>query len=290
MSVFFVSGELAYRSVLSIQERLFDRFISWLAFQLNTSITLEENILLNGTLLFAFFGIFFGLLWWIIDALYYSGYILKSVEKQLIKPVELIDLSIKLKVIILFIIVIPIPYLVFFIEFEDGETVPMVVLTMIMCWVFIPLGLILSEEIGRLGNIERKFYPNQGIWETAKNFLKLHLILSLYFALVCGLSSKLLFGDRVGILGVAIGLMGGMALVPDKIKEGGVAVIRHVALRIVIWLSGSGPWNYRQFLDYAKARRLLKKLDGGTYAFCDPSLREYFANHYERTLPDCKKN
>ena len=57
---------------------------------------------------------------------------------------------------------------------------------------------------------------------------------------------------------------------------GGVAVTAHFLLRVLLWRTGSFPWGYIDFLDYAAERILLRKIGGG-YMFVHIQLRDYFA-------------
>ncbi len=57
---------------------------------------------------------------------------------------------------------------------------------------------------------------------------------------------------------------------------GGLFAIRHSVLRLALWLRGSAPLNYVQFLNYAVERLFLGKVGGG-YIFLHRMLLEYFA-------------
>ncbi|MEO1591372.1 MAG: hypothetical protein AAFU71_08790 [Cyanobacteria bacterium J06632_22] len=61
---------------------------------------------------------------------------------------------------------------------------------------------------------------------------------------------------------------------------GGESVIQHLALRIVLTLSGYTPWNYARFLNYCVERRLLQRI-GGRYRFIHRELQDHFANMAE---------
>lgn len=58
---------------------------------------------------------------------------------------------------------------------------------------------------------------------------------------------------------------------------GGITVVRHIALRSVLTLTGHMPWRYARFLDYAAERIFLRKVGGG-YIFVHRLLMEYFAS------------
>ncbi len=66
-----------------------------------------------------------------------------------------------------------------------------------------------------------------------------------------------------------IGLGGGL-------KYGGLAIIQHYILRILLYVENHTPRNYAHFLDYAAERIFLRKVGGG-YIFVHRLLLEYFA-------------
>ena len=53
--------------------------------------------------------------------------------------------------------------------------------------------------------------------------------------------------------------------------------------------SGSIPWNYVKFLDYAAERILLRKVGGG-YIFIHGMLLEYFAARYGESAVEATPN
>ncbi|MEP0877194.1 hypothetical protein NDA00_15385 [Funiculus sociatus GB2-M2] len=69
-----------------------------------------------------------------------------------------------------------------------------------------------------------------------------------------------------GIFGLSFGVAAG----------GGEACIKHFVLRVILYCSGSIPWNYARFLDYATERIFLQKVGGG-YIFVHRLLLEHFA-------------
>ncbi|NEQ16004.1 MAG: hypothetical protein F6K44_20230 [Moorea sp. SIO3E2] len=116
--------------------------------------------------------------------------------------------------------------------------------------------------------------PNQGIKESAKNTVILSLII---FAgtFLLSVSLNLVPAENVEPIRPLI-VASGMAmffgfLVPGK------PVIQHFVLRLILWGSGSIPWDYADFLSYATERRLIKQV-GGRYRFIHDLLREHFAS------------
>ena len=54
-------------------------------------------------------------------------------------------------------------------------------------------------------------------------------------------------------------------------------MIKHYALRLILWLKGYTPFNFIKFLDHCARLILLKKVGGG-YIFIHRMLLEYFAD------------
>ena len=142
-------------------------------------------------------------------------------------------------------------------------------------------GLHLLLESGlSVGDIEIRDIPNQGIHRSAWNALVFGLFGGLVGGLVVGLVDGLVFGLFGGlfvglVVGLAVGLFGAL-------NAGGQACLEHLALRLLLVRSGSIPWNYVNFLDYAAERILLRKVGGG-YIFIHRMLLEYFAARYDKS-------
>jgi hypothetical protein len=60
------------------------------------------------------------------------------------------------------------------------------------------------------------------------------------------------------------------------LNRGGSAVIKHYALRLILWRSGYTPFKFINFLDHCAKLILLKKVGGG-YIFIHRMLLDYFA-------------
>jgi hypothetical protein len=88
------------------------------------------------------------------------------------------------------------------------------------------------------------------------------LIFGIFFGLIAGLTAGL-------IAGIVFGMLLGMA-------SGLEAVIRHVALRIVLTKNSYIPWNYARFLDHAVELRFMQRV-GGRYRFVHELLKKRFA-------------
>ncbi len=114
-------------------------------------------------------------------------------------------------------------------------------------------------------SIQTLTYPNQGIWQSAKN------------AIIFGLIGLGLLGfTSIALLQVRTVIWGTFGLLFGVAAGGGEACIKHFILRCILYCNGYIPWNYARFLDYATERIFLQKVGGG-YIFVHRSLLEHFA-------------
>ena len=135
--------------------------------------------------------------------------------------------------------------------------------------------------IGGLGSgskITTTTFPNQGIWQSAKNGIVLWI---LYTPIGTLLNLIVFNGIALAyppaatptglffIMGVLSGALWGLA-------GGGGVCIQHFILRFILYCNGYIPWNYARFLDYATERIFLQKVGGG-YIFIHRLLLEHFA-------------
>jgi hypothetical protein len=128
-----------------------------------------------------------------------------------------------------------------------------------------------------------KASPNQGIKLSWKNSFAAFLVSWITSGVIFGLISGLIFGLsyelKVGLtsglkVGLTSGLMFGLIV---GLNRGGSAVIKHYALRLILWLSGNTPLNFIKFLDHCAKLIFLKKVGGG-YIFIHRMLLDYFAD------------
>lgn len=152
------------------------------------------------------------------------------------------------------------------------------------------LGIVFAALLGGKTSerIETRRVPNQGIRRSLRTgaIVGLVLLLAIWPAplvsvgvtlwvnglapvdVLAVLSNPLI--QRFGLwMGLLFGLIGGLAF-------GGLTVIQHGVVRLLLWMSGAIPWNYARFLDYAAERTVLFSIGGG-YLFIHPLIREYFA-------------
>src|SRR5262249_16223639 len=117
--------------------------------------------------------------------------------------------------------------------------------------------------------------PNQGIRWTAYNAARVSIGITLVTGMITGfvrLPGMMLAGFVNGSLpyGMALGLFGWAFF-------GGLTVIQHISLRLMLWQRGFAPLNYAAFLDHCAERILLRKVGGG-YLFAHRLLLAYFAD------------
>jgi hypothetical protein len=79
------------------------------------------------------------------------------------------------------------------------------------------------------------------------------------------------------VSGLIVGLMAGLIV---ALWYGGLDIIAHYTLRLLLIRQGYIPANYTRFLDYAVDRIFLQKVGGG-YRFIHRSLLEHFAEMAE---------
>ncbi len=112
--------------------------------------------------------------------------------------------------------------------------------------------------------VEAKTVPNQGIRLSLRNTL----LIGFGFGIVMGLIINLVIAGGIGS-GLLFGIIAASLY-------GGIDVIQHYTLRLMLWLQGTTPRHYIHFLDYAADRIFLQKVGGG-YIFVHRLLLEHFA-------------
>jgi hypothetical protein len=119
--------------------------------------------------------------------------------------------------------------------------------------------------------------PNEGIWISAMNAVKIGiidgLIVGLAFLLIDVLLQQFSLIEALKYAlgyGLIAGLLFGLGC------SSGRACIQHLTLRLILHRNNYIPWNYARFLDYATERIFLQKVGGG-YIFVHRMLLEHFA-------------
>jgi hypothetical protein len=170
----------------------------------------------------------------------------------------------------------------------------------LLYWIL--LGLFQGVSNERIEDNARRL-PNQGVRRSLHNSVLLALISNGIIVLFGGLSSGLSigliegldqglsyglneglrFGFGVGLnegldFGLSYGLIlavcGGLLVCASR---GGLAVLRHYVIRLLLARSHTFPWHAPRFLEEATARILLRRVGGG-YSFPHRLLLDYFAN------------
>ena len=117
-----------------------------------------------------------------------------------------------------------------------------------------------------------KASPNQGIRLSGKNSLTAFLVTGLSVELIFWLINRTTTEPLVDP--IFFGLLAGSIV---GLNRGGSAVIKHYALRLILWRSGYTPFKFIQFLDHCAKLIFLKKVGGG-YIFIHRMLLDYFAD------------
>jgi hypothetical protein len=161
------------------------------------------------------------------------------------------------------------------------------------------MGALLTGLLGPA--IERRSFPNQGIWRSAKNTLIFALTGFVIGSLVTGLFSGVvnLFFDLCSTLVHIPSMFQILYYPPVMLKTGlmmgamsgltaGIACLQHFVLRIMLWYNGSIPWNYARFLNHVSQRQLMQHR-GGRYRFTHNLLRHYLAQSYASSSPSSSR-
>jgi len=126
---------------------------------------------------------------------------------------------------------------------------------------------------GFTGAINIKSYPNQGIWESAKNIVVVSIV-TLPVGLLVYILPFFVRGVQIPLIKVPLGAFAFAFIF--GFSSGGVPCIEHLILRVLLYLNKYIPWNYAGFLDYCTDRLLLQRV-GGRYRFIHRLLQEHFA-------------
>ena len=145
-------------------------------------------------------------------------------------------------------------------------------------------GVIVGIVLGFNGlGMERSVRPNQGIWRSAQNAVRIGLAIWLGVGVSLGLLLAdawrlALGGMQVLDVGAAVFLGVGLSFgIIASLFFGGQAVVQHSVLRVLLRRVGLIPWRWVEFLDFAAGLVLLQKVGGG-YIFIHRLLLEYFAD------------
>lgn len=138
------------------------------------------------------------------------------------------------------------------------------------------LGLLIGLFVGLQSNVkETKTSPNQGIWLSLRSSVVAGLIAGLVFALLSTVILVVFQQPLASNIPIMLGLFGLFAVLAT-LGYGGLDVIEHFILRLILCTRKQIAWNYARFLDQAAERILLRKVGGG-YIFIHRLLLEHFA-------------
>ncbi|MGB7570339.1 MAG: hypothetical protein WBL87_01125, partial [Methanothrix sp.] len=118
-----------------------------------------------------------------------------------------------------------------------------------------------------------KAVPNQGIRLSVRN--------SVFLGIIIGAISGCLFGviayiqDSGNYLADGL-IIGSSSAILIGLFYGGMDVIQHYVLRMILWMDKKITWNYDDFLDYCVDRIFIQRVGGG-YIFIHRLILEYFA-------------
>lgn len=134
--------------------------------------------------------------------------------------------------------------------------------------------LIVELIVGLKAELKIRTKPNQGIWETAIQTL-ITIGLAMFLSPLIVIVPALATGREFTWLEAAI-QGGGGGIFIGFVAGGGIALIQHFALRLVLTCEGKMPWDYAKFLSEASNIGILKQ-SGGRYRFYHDKLREHLA-------------
>jgi len=123
---------------------------------------------------------------------------------------------------------------------------------------------------------EHKNRVNQGILSSVQNMLRFGIPFGLMIGFVAWVVLTIASFVKISLLATLfIGILFGF------LEFGGIAVIQHYVLRLMLYLEGFTPLNVVRFLNYANRLILLRKV-GGSFQFIHRLLLEHFAAKYPR--------
>lgn len=149
---------------------------------------------------------------------------------------------------------------------------------LVLIVLILSVGLIQGIEIKE---VSKRTYPNQGIWSSLRNSIKMTLIGCfiavpnlILFLSICIEWPTYGFSNEKLIVGLLYGLIIGVYF---GIHQGFYTAIQHFNLRRILYTKGDIPWNYSKFLDYTTESLFTQKVGGG-FIFIHRMLMEHFAN------------
>ena len=142
---------------------------------------------------------------------------------------------------------------------------------------------LLSDSLVEIKEV-KTLKPNQGILESRKTACLIATITSVMIAIFNTLWILIIHHNHLDKLPVTLILgLGGAVVtggVAALIHDSGRACQQHLALRIVLYLTGNIPWNYEDFLNYVSESNKLHFLNkiGGGYQFFHGLFKQHLAS------------
>jgi hypothetical protein len=145
------------------------------------------------------------------------------------------------------------------------------------------LGLSAGLILGLRANIQTRTIPNEGVWNSLRNTVltcSISLVITAFLYLAIFSVSPMSFSpmsfvqkSEISILLVTLGAPFILAF----IGGGGVGVIQHFTLRLVLYNNKLIPWDFVKFFQQAEDRLFIQRT-GGSYIFIHRYLQEHFAS------------
>jgi hypothetical protein len=120
------------------------------------------------------------------------------------------------------------------------------------------VSVLVTEEI----EIEKSLTPNYGFKEALRTAFLISILFCISSFMACQMPAM-----YYGGISFVLGFLACYSYLP---------LIKHLSLRLVLWQSGTIPWNYGCFLNYCTERLLLQRI-GGRYRFMHKLLQDHFA-------------
>jgi hypothetical protein len=131
----------------------------------------------------------------------------------------------------------------------------------------------------KITRVEQTIRPGQRLYFTLMNFLFSFLLSGLLVAVIFSLVFGSFFGFRAGFDKGLMLLFAPIAGLVVGLFYGGLTLIQHYALRMILGLANHLPWRLIHFLDYCVDLIFLRRVGGG-YIFVHRLLMEHFADMY----------
>ncbi len=154
-------------------------------------------------------------------------------------------------------------------------------LRLVIALISVSLGIVFGGLSRSNFEIKKKSDPNQGIRDSFKSSILGAMIGGFIGVLVGALrGEKYIYAmETFSTLGLSMGAL----------WYGGLDMVRHLSLRMILYLNNYIPWNYAYFLNYAVERIFLQRVGGG-YIFIHRMLMEHFAQMDLEQEQCCRPN